>query len=88
MYHNKHGYFLELLQTIISSFIGILFYNIKMNPINFINTLVEEHLSVIVEANKDLKYEKANKDLRYEIKNEDNVKLLYIMMKIILSMKF
>lgn len=79
MYHNKHGYFLELLQTIISSFIGILFYNIKMNPINFINTLVEEHLSVIVEANKDL---------RYEIKNEDNVKLLYIMMKIILSMKF
>lgn len=51
--------------TIISSFIGILFYNINMNPINFINTLVEEHPSVIVEANKDL---------RYEIKNEDNVK--------------
>lgn len=51
--------------TIISSFIGILFYNINMNPINFINTLVEEHPSVIVESNKDL---------RYEIKNEDNVK--------------
>lgn len=51
--------------TIISSFIGILFYNINMNPINFINTLVEEHPSVIVEADKDL---------RYEIKSEDNVK--------------
>lgn len=54
-----------LFITIISSFIGILFYNINMNPINFINTLVEEHPSVVVEANKDL---------RYEIKNEDNVK--------------
>lgn len=51
--------------TIISSFIGILFYNINMNPINFINTLVEEHPSVIVEADRDL---------RYEIKSEDNVK--------------
>lgn len=51
--------------TIISSFIGILFYNINMNPINFINTLVEEHPSVIVEADKDL---------RYEIKSENNVK--------------
>ncbi|MCI8412025.1 MAG: ABC transporter permease [Clostridia bacterium] len=51
--------------TVVSSFIGILFYNINMNPINFINTLVEEHPSVIVEANKDL---------RYEIKSEDNVK--------------
>lgn len=51
--------------TIISSFIGILFYNINMNPINFINTLVEEHPSVIIESNTDL---------RHEIKNEDNVK--------------
>ena len=51
--------------TILSSFIGILFYNINMNPINFINTLVEEHPSVIIESNKDL---------RYELKNEDNVK--------------
>lgn len=51
--------------TIISSFIGILFYNINMNPINFINTLVEEHPSVIVSSTKDL---------RNEIKNRDNVK--------------
>lgn len=51
--------------TIVSSFIGILFYNINMNPINFINTLVEEHPSVIVSSTKDL---------RNEIKNQDNVK--------------
>lgn len=51
--------------TIVSSFIGILFYNINMNPINFINTLVEEHPSIIVSSTKDL---------RNEIKNRDNVK--------------
>ncbi len=51
--------------TIVSSFIGILFYNINMNPINFINTLVEKHPSVIVSSTKDL---------RNEIKNQDNVK--------------
>lgn len=53
------------LITIISSFIGILFYNINMNPINFINTLVEEHPSVIISSDKDL---------RNEIKDKDNVK--------------
>lgn len=51
--------------TIISSFVGILFYNINMNPINFINTLVEEHPSVIVSSTKDL---------RDEIRNQDHVK--------------
>ncbi len=51
--------------TIISSFVGILFYNINMNPINFINTLVEEHPSVVVSSNKDL---------RKKIKSLDNVK--------------
>ena len=51
--------------TIVSSFIGILFYNINMNPINFINTLVEEHPSVIVSSTKDL---------RNEIENQDNIK--------------
>lgn len=54
-----------LFITIVASFIGILFYNINMNPINFINTLVEEHPSVIVSSTKDL---------RGEIKNQDNVK--------------
>lgn len=53
------------LITIVSSFIGILFYNINMNPINFINTLVEEHPSVVISANQDL---------RDEIKKESNVK--------------
>lgn len=51
--------------TVISSFIGVLFYNINMNPINFINTLVEEHPSVVISSDKDL---------RKEIKNKNNVK--------------
>lgn len=51
--------------TIISSFIGILFYNINMNPLNFINTLVEEHPSVVVVSKKDL---------RSDLKQIDNVK--------------
>lgn len=54
-----------LLITMVSSFIGILFYNINMNPINFINTLVEEHPSAIISSNTDL---------RNEIKTQDNVK--------------
>lgn len=53
------------LITIISSFIAILFYNVNMNPINFINTLVEEHPSVVITSNIDL---------RGELKQEDNVK--------------
>ncbi len=53
------------LITIISSFIGILFYNINMNPINFINTLVEEHPSVVVSSNKDW---------REDLKTQYNVK--------------
>lgn len=65
--------------TIVSSFIGILFYNINMNPINFINTLVEEHPSVIVSSTKDL---------RNEIKNQDNVKnVLYYDENTILNYK-
>lgn len=51
--------------TIVSSFLGILFYNVNMNPTNFINTLVEEHPSIIVSANRDL---------RSELKKEENVK--------------
>lgn len=51
--------------TIISSFIAILFYNINMNPINFINTLVEEHPSVIISSQEDIKD---------EIKEINNVK--------------
>lgn len=41
--------------TIISSFAGILYYNVNMNPINFISTLVEEYPSVIITANNDIK---------------------------------
>lgn len=54
-----------LFITIVSSFLGILFYNVNMNPTNFINTLVEEHPSVIVSSDKDL---------RYELSKESNVK--------------
>lgn len=51
--------------TIISSFAGVLYYNVNMNPINFINTLVEEHPSVIITANNDI---------RDDLKEYDNVK--------------
>lgn len=51
--------------TIISSFAAILFFNVNMNPLNFINTLVEEHPSVILSINGDIKE---------ELKNYDNVK--------------
>ncbi|MCM1371065.1 MAG: ABC transporter permease [Clostridium sp.] len=51
--------------TIVLSFIGILFYNINLNPINFINTLVEEHPSVVITSESDL---------RQDIKEQNNVK--------------
>ena len=51
--------------TIISSFAAVLFYNVNMNPINFINTLVEEHPSVVVSVNSDIKE---------HLKKYDNVK--------------
>lgn len=65
--------------TIVSSFIAILVFNINMNPINFINTLVEEHPSVIVSSTKDL---------RDEMKKLDNVKnVLYYDENITLNYK-
>ena len=51
--------------TVISSFAGILYYNVNLNPINFINTLVEEHPSIIITQKSDIKE---------KIKNYDNVK--------------
>lgn len=51
--------------TIISSFAAVLYYNVNMNPINFINTLVEEHPSVVVSVNSDIKE---------DLKKYDNVK--------------
>ena len=54
-----------LLITVICSFAGILFYNVNMNPINFINTLVEEHPSIVITQNSDIKD---------ELKKYDNVK--------------
>ena len=51
--------------TIVASFLGILFYNVNMNPTNFVNTLVEEHPSIIVTSNSDL---------RSDLKKEENVK--------------
>ena len=41
--------------TIISSFAGILYYNVNINPDNFINTLVEEHPSVVITQKSDIK---------------------------------
>lgn len=51
--------------TIISSFAGILYYNVNLNPDNFINTLVEEHPSVVITQKSDIKE---------PIKKYDNVK--------------
>lgn len=67
------------LITVISIFIGMLFYNVNLNPLNFINTLVEEHPSVIVVSNDDLKE---------DIKKLDNVKdVLYYDENITLNYK-
>lgn len=54
-----------LFITILISFAITLFYNVNVNPMNFVNTLVEEHPDVIVNVNKDIKD---------SIKNIDNVK--------------
>lgn len=43
--------------TILGSFVGILFYNINLNPMNFIDTLVEEHPSIVITTESDLKDE-------------------------------
>ncbi len=51
--------------TIVASFLGILFYNVNMNPLNFVNTLVEEHPSIVVSSNRDL---------RDKLSEEENVK--------------
>lgn len=51
--------------TIIGSFAGMLYYNVNINPINFINTLVEEHPSVVITQKSNIK----NK-----LKEYDNVK--------------
>ena len=56
---------LLLFITILISFAITLFYNVNVNPMNFVNTLVEEHPDVIVNVNKDIKD---------SIKNIDNVK--------------
>lgn len=62
--------------TMISSFVGILFYNINMNPINFINTLVEEHPSVIISSNKDLRNE-VKDDVKNIIYYDENTSINY-----------
>lgn len=46
-------FFLSLL----ASFSSMLFYNININPMNFVNTLVEEHPSVILYDASDIKDE-------------------------------
>lgn len=66
------------LITIISSFIGTLFYNINMNPINFVNTLVEEHPSVVIASNIDLRNEiKENANVKNVIYYDENATINY-----------
>ena len=55
-------FFLSLL----ASFSSMLFYNININPMNFVNTLVEEHPSVILYDASDIKDEILKMD---EVKN-------------------
>lgn len=66
------------LITILSSFIGTLFYNVNMNPINFINTLVEEHPSVVISSHLDLRNElKTQNNVKNVIYYDENVTLNY-----------
>lgn len=46
-----------LFITLIVSFVVTLYYNVNVNPINFINTLVEEHPDVMLNVNSDIKEE-------------------------------
>ncbi len=67
-----------LFITIVSSFLGVLFYNVNMNPTNFINTLVEEHPSVIVSSNRDLRDELSReKNVKNVIYYDENASLNY-----------
>lgn len=66
------------LITIISLFLGTLFYNVNMNPINFINTLVEEHPSVVISSKIDLRNELETLDnVKNVIYYDENVTLNY-----------
>lgn len=47
--------FVLLFISIMISFTITLFYNVNVNPLNFVNTLVEEHPDVIVNANSSIK---------------------------------
>lgn len=44
---------------IVCSFVAILFYNISISPENFVNTLVEEHPSVVFQTSTDINDELA-----------------------------
>lgn len=43
--------------TFVTSFVAVLFYNVNLNPMNFINTLVEEHPNVAIVVKGDIKDE-------------------------------
>lgn len=64
--------------TFISSFVGILFYNVNLNPMNFIDTLVEEHPNVAIVVNKDIKDNLSNiSDVRNVIYYDENASITY-----------
>ncbi|MDO4978634.1 MAG: ABC transporter permease [Candidatus Saccharibacteria bacterium] len=46
-----------LLTTILASFVVTLFYNVNVSPENFVNTLVEEHPTVMVKQRENIKDE-------------------------------
>ena len=64
--------------TFISSFVGILFYNVNLNPMNFIDTLVEEHPNVAIVVNSDIKDNISNiSDVKNVIYYDENANISY-----------
>lgn len=64
--------------TFISSFIGILFYNVHLYPKNFIDTLVEEYPNVAIITNNDLKDDIARmNDVKNVIYYDENGSVTY-----------
>ena len=62
----------------IGSFVGILFYNVNLNPMNFIDTLVEEHPNVAIIVNKNIKDEiSKNSDVKNIIYYDENCNITY-----------
>ncbi len=64
--------------TFVASFVGILFYNVNLNPANFIDTLVEEHPNVAMTVCKDIKESISQiNDVKNVIYYDENCSITY-----------